>query len=95
MNAARTTLSTKRSSKARGQTKPKAVVGTPPNAILSRTAQVLDPARCHQMIAEAAYFYAERRGFKPGYELDDWLAAEDQVNALLTLSEVREVYGDP
>src|SRR5688500_9691712 len=27
-------------------------------------------------IAEAAYFRAERRGFTPGYEDDDWLEAE-------------------
>jgi len=30
----------------------------------------------------AAYFRAERRGFAPGYEWDDWLAAEAEVNAL-------------
>jgi hypothetical protein len=28
------------------------------------------------MIADAAYFRAERRGFAPGHELEDWLAAE-------------------
>ena len=27
-------------------------------------------------IAERAYFKAESRGFAPGYEMDDWLAAE-------------------
>lgn len=27
-------------------------------------------------IAVAAYYIAERRGFAPGCELDDWLAAE-------------------
>jgi hypothetical protein len=35
------------------------------------------------MISEAAYLRAERRGFSPGYELDDWLAAEAEVDALL------------
>lgn len=30
-------------------------------------------------VAEAAYYLAEQRGFCPGYELDDWLAAEAQV----------------
>jgi hypothetical protein len=33
------------------------------------------------MIAEAAYFAAERRNFEPGYELTDWLAAEQAVGA--------------
>jgi hypothetical protein len=28
------------------------------------------------LIAERAYFKAEQRGFAPGHELEDWLAAE-------------------
>jgi hypothetical protein len=32
------------------------------------------------MIEEAAYFLAEKRGFAPGYELQDWLQAEEQLN---------------
>jgi hypothetical protein len=35
------------------------------------------------MIAEGAYLRAERRGFAPGYEETDWLAAETEVDALL------------
>jgi hypothetical protein len=35
------------------------------------------------MIAEAAYLRAERRGFAPGQEHEDWLAAEKEVDALL------------
>ena len=35
------------------------------------------------MIAEAAYLRAERRGFMPGTETEDWLAAEAEVDALL------------
>ena len=31
-------------------------------------------------IARAAYILAERRGFIPGHELDDWLAAEQMVD---------------
>jgi hypothetical protein len=31
------------------------------------------------MIEEAAYYLAEERGFKPGYELQDWLQAEKQI----------------
>jgi Protein of unknown function (DUF2934) len=31
-------------------------------------------------IAEAAYWRAERRGFEAGQELDDWLAAERQID---------------
>jgi len=35
-----------------------------------------------QMIAEAAYFRAEERGFVPGHEMSDWLQAEADVEAL-------------
>ncbi len=31
------------------------------------------------MIAEAAYYRAQRRGFAPGHELEDWLEAEAQI----------------
>jgi hypothetical protein len=40
----------------------------------------------HAMIAEGAYLRAERRGFMPGREAEDWLAAEVEVDALLKLS---------
>ncbi|HEY9199829.1 MAG TPA: DUF2934 domain-containing protein [Gammaproteobacteria bacterium] len=35
------------------------------------------------MIAEAAYLKAEHRGFCSGDPLDDWLAAEREVDMLL------------
>ncbi|HEV2443618.1 MAG TPA: DUF2934 domain-containing protein [Steroidobacteraceae bacterium] len=35
------------------------------------------------MIEQAAYLRAERRGFAPGGEAEDWLAAEEEVDALL------------
>ncbi|MEQ1802654.1 MAG: DUF2934 domain-containing protein [Gammaproteobacteria bacterium] len=37
----------------------------------------------YRMIAEAAYFRAERRGFVSGGELQDWLDAELEVDDLL------------
>jgi len=35
-------------------------------------------------IAEIAYLLAERRGIAPGYELDDWLAAGNESDRLLS-----------
>ena len=32
------------------------------------------------MIEEAAYFLAQKRNFSPGYELQDWLEAERQID---------------
>ena len=43
----------------------------------------------YRMIAEAAYFRAERRGFVAGSELQDWLAAEIEVDELLGESHPR------
>ena len=33
-----------------------------------------------EQVAVAAYFKAEARGFEPGHELEDWLAAEREVH---------------
>jgi hypothetical protein len=33
----------------------------------------------YEMICEAAYYRAEKRGFTPGAEAEDWLAAEAEV----------------
>jgi hypothetical protein len=38
-----------------------------------------------QLIADAAYYRAQRRGFVPGHELEDWLAAEAEVDTGLTI----------
>lgn len=38
-------------------------------------------AQVQARIAEAAYYRAERRGFAPGGEIEDWLAAEAEVMA--------------
>jgi hypothetical protein len=34
-------------------------------------------------IAQAAYFRSQHRGFKPGHEMEDWLAAEAEVDQRL------------
>jgi hypothetical protein len=42
-----------------------------------------------QLIAEAAYHHAQARGFEPGHEIEDWLAAEAEVDARLSSEGVR------
>jgi hypothetical protein len=37
----------------------------------------------HASIALAAYFRSESRGFAPGQEVEDWLAAEEEVDQRL------------
>ena len=43
--------------------------------------------RRYERIAEAAYRRAERRGFAPGGEVDDWLSAEREHDAADTSAE--------
>jgi hypothetical protein len=43
--------------------------------------KVDDDEAKRRLIAEIAYFTAERRGFSPGYEIDDWLEAEQEVES--------------
>jgi hypothetical protein len=54
--------------------------GAPANAGAPATAGGPDRA---ELVRLAAYFRAERRGFTPGYEVADWLAAELEVSAKL------------
>jgi hypothetical protein len=39
----------------------------------------------HEMIAEAAYYIAEQRGFIPGFEDQDWYEAENEISPMLDL----------
>ncbi len=33
------------------------------------------------MVAELAYLKAEKRGFAAGYDMDDWLEAEQEISS--------------
>jgi hypothetical protein len=59
------------------------VPSTPPPAEFPQPALAAVPSArdLYDMIAEAAYFRAEKRGFAPGLEADDWQEAEDEVLA--------------
>ena len=45
--------------------------------------QFVGPEQRAGLIAEAAFFRAEKRGFAPGHEVEDWLAAESEVDSKL------------
>lgn len=47
------------------------------------THDAIDAAGRHRMIAESAYFRAERRGFDGGRDVDDWLDAEQEIDGYL------------
>ena len=43
-----------------------------------------NPQLRHEMIACAAYYRAEKRGFSGGSELEDWLEAEAEIDRTLS-----------
>jgi hypothetical protein len=51
----------------------------------------VSPAERHSMIEKEAYLRAEQRNFAPGHEVEDWLAAEAEVN--LRLSHTQNLTG--
>lgn len=52
------------------------------------TAATADPTlqaeKRRALIAQAAYLRAERRGFTPGHEVEDWLAAEAEIDLAMS-----------
>jgi Protein of unknown function (DUF2934) len=46
-------------------------------------------AELYELIAEAAYYRAQKRGFTPGLEAQDWVDAEAEV-----MERVRKAYTD-
>lgn len=77
--ASATPAATSKPAPARRVAKPKAPKGA---AAVPQKVQVDENTR-RGMIAESAYLRAERRGFAPGGEEEDWIAAEKEVDALL------------
>jgi len=43
----------------------------------------ISPEERWKMIAIAAYHNAEKRGFEPGGELEDWVEAEQEIDNLI------------
>ncbi|MES1982451.1 MAG: DUF2934 domain-containing protein [Pseudomonadota bacterium] len=43
----------------------------------------VSPEQRYRMIATAAYYLAERRGFNGDYDMQDWISAEAEIDAML------------
>ncbi len=50
---------------------------------MSRTQPHDSPEERIRMIAESAYFRAEKRGFEDGRDVDDWIEAEEEIDRML------------
>jgi hypothetical protein len=81
-----TETATKKASLKRGAVTAPATTGTakstPPEQTTASGA--VSPEERNRMVAEAAYYRAEQRGFAEGSPLEDWLAAESQIDAMLS-----------
>jgi len=54
---------------------------TDPSPFSRRPVLSLDSSAYRELVELAAYYRAERRGFAPGGEVEDWLEAEREVAA--------------
>src|SRR3954470_6514526 len=54
---------------------------TDPSPFSRRPALSADSSAYRELVELAAYYRAERRGFAPGGELEDWIEAEREVAA--------------
>jgi len=58
--------------------------GARPDSLLEHSPAPLAAETRRAMIAEAAYYIAEQRGFSGGRDVEDWLLAEKQIDAGLS-----------
>lgn len=71
-------ISTEKSSSSR-----RAGSGSPAKAAHRSDITPVSTEERERMIAMAAYYRAEHRGFAPGGELEDWFAAETEIEQQL------------
>lgn len=60
------------------QPEPKKPAGKP-TIVRAETRASVVPINVDEEIRRLAYLLSERRGFEPGHETEDWLAAESEV----------------
>jgi hypothetical protein len=71
-----------------GATRPKVAKSSPSKSVAGKKRTAYSPKPVgdgvdrYRMIATAAYFRAEHRGFTGGNPVEDWLAAEAEIDRL-------------
>jgi hypothetical protein len=61
-----------------------------PDARPQSGAAMPSASEIYEMVCEAAYYRAEKRGFTPGLEAEDWVQAEAEV-----MERMRTIRGHP
>jgi hypothetical protein len=84
VSAAKTPAASTRSKKAAAKTtSATAHGGLEGKKISLRSLANVSPAERLHMVHEAAYYRAEKRGFEPGHEVEDWAEAEREIDELI------------
>lgn len=65
----------------------------PANSVVTRSSAYVEQQQREAMIAESAYFRSAHRGFEPGHEVDDWLAAESEIDGALARGDLPQFMG--
>lgn len=68
--------------------KRRGAVPPPTPSVVTRSSAFAEPLTREAMVAEAAYFRSAHRGFEPGHEVDDWLAAESEIDGALARGDL-------
>lgn len=61
----------------------KSAAESKPDSLLGGSLAPVTAEARQALIAEAAYYIAQQRGFGFGHEVEDWLLAEKQIDARL------------
>lgn len=77
----------------RGPRRRAGVTPPPTHSIVTRSSAYIEPQEREALIAESAYFRSAHRGFEPGHEIDDWLAAESEIDAALARGDLSSLCG--
>jgi len=56
-----------------------AIIETQDEQSAEQSPEFIEHDERHALVRERAYYLAEQRGFEPGHEVNDWLAAERDV----------------
>lgn len=80
---------TKKTTNTKKTTKTATTRKTSPRKSAKPAKKVLSLDEKNNLIRVAAYYIAEKRGFAPGNENDDWVQAETQIEFMLKKGEFK------
>jgi hypothetical protein len=72
-------VTTKKKTAAKKKASAKAAAGT----------KIISNEQRYRMVSEAAYHLSEKQGFQPGRDMDNWLIAEQQIEAFIKKEKIK------